>query len=153
MPIKLVCLNLNRCDTRQQPVPANRPASRANQKAAAERIYQCTYTVERCMYTVHRCLYNSWNVCSHLYTEHCLHKHVYTCLYIVCTCLYDAKLVCKCINMYIHVWTMYIHVYSLHCTYHVHTMYIHVYDFSVLYIPSANSIPIKTYYVMCFNMF
>jgi hypothetical protein len=30
MPIELVCLNLNRCDTWQQPDPAYRPASRAN---------------------------------------------------------------------------------------------------------------------------
>jgi hypothetical protein len=32
-PIKLVCLNLNRHDTWQQPDPAYRPASRANKKA------------------------------------------------------------------------------------------------------------------------
>jgi hypothetical protein len=33
MPIKLVCLNLNRRDTWQQSDPAYRPASRANKKA------------------------------------------------------------------------------------------------------------------------
>ncbi len=33
MPITLVCLNLNRRDTWQQPDPAYRPASRANKKA------------------------------------------------------------------------------------------------------------------------
>ena len=38
MPIKIVCLNLNRSDTRQQPVPAYRPAGRANRKAAAKKI-------------------------------------------------------------------------------------------------------------------
>jgi len=37
MPIKLVCLNLNRCDTRQQPAPACRPAGPANQNAAAKK--------------------------------------------------------------------------------------------------------------------
>ncbi len=52
----------------------------------------------------------------------------YTCLYIVCTCLFDSKRVCKCINMYMHVWTMYLHVYSPECTYHVRTMYIHVHN-------------------------
>ena len=50
IPIKLVCLNLNRRDTRQQPVPASRPASRANQKAGSKRIYQCTYPVQQCLY-------------------------------------------------------------------------------------------------------
>ncbi len=39
MLIKLVCLNLNRCDTWQQPDPAYRPASRANKKAAPRRIH------------------------------------------------------------------------------------------------------------------
>ena len=122
MPIKLVCLNLNRCDTRQQPVPANRPASQANQKAAAERIYQCTYTVELGMYTVHCCLYNSWNVCSHLYTEHCLYIHVCTLYVHVCmmqtlyvnvqTCTYMSE---QCTYMFIaeNVYTMYMHVYTV----------------------------------------
>ncbi len=50
MPIKLVCLNLNSRDTRQQPVPASRPASQANQKAGSKRIYQCTYPVQQCLY-------------------------------------------------------------------------------------------------------
>jgi hypothetical protein len=56
MPIKLIFLNLNRhlnlnrnwhaSDTRwQQPVPAYRPASLANQKAAAKRIYVHSSTV------------------------------------------------------------------------------------------------------------
>ncbi len=68
-------LNPNRhdtwSDTRQQPVPACTPASRVNKKAAAKRIYQCMYTVQQL-----ECLYIScqWNVCSHLYTEHKLHK-------------------------------------------------------------------------------
>ena len=48
---------------------------RANQKAAAERIYQCMYTVEQCMYTVHQCLYNSsW--CT-LYVHVCMMKNLY----------------------------------------------------------------------------
>ena len=129
MPIKLVCLNLNRRETRQQPVPAYRPASRANQKAAAKRmIYQCTYPVQQCLYI-------SWNVCSRLYTEHKLHSTWYTGLYIECTCLHDSKLVYNSMNMYIHVWTMYIHVYTLECTYHVRTMYIHVYKFWDMSIP------------------
>jgi len=135
MPIKLVCLNLNRCDTRQQPVPANRPASRTNKKAAAERIYQCTYTVERCMYTVHRCLYNSWNVCSHLYTEHCLYVQVCTLYVHVCmmqtlyvnvqTCTYMSE---QCTYMFVAfiVHTMYIpctYMFMIFhfCTYHVYT--------------------------------
>jgi hypothetical protein len=42
MLIKLVCLNLNRCDTWQQPDP--------NQKAAPKGIHQCTYTVQQCLY-------------------------------------------------------------------------------------------------------
>ncbi len=46
----LVCLNLNRHGTRQQPVSAYRPAGRANKKAAAKRIYQCTYSVQQCLY-------------------------------------------------------------------------------------------------------
>ena len=51
MLIKLLYLNLNGRNTRQQPVPAYRPASRANQKAAAKRmIYQCTYPVQQCLY-------------------------------------------------------------------------------------------------------
>ncbi len=29
-----------------------------------------------------------------------------------CTCLHDSKLVCNSINMYIHVWTTYVHVYT-----------------------------------------
>ncbi len=45
-PIKLVGLNLNRCDTWQQPVPAYWPVSRAKQKAETKRIHQCTYTVQ-----------------------------------------------------------------------------------------------------------
>ena len=69
---------------------------------------------------VQQCLYISWNVCSLLYTEHELHNTQYTGLYIVCTCLYDSKRVCTCINMYIHVWTMYVHVCP-ECTYYVHT--------------------------------
>jgi hypothetical protein len=55
-------------------------------------------------------------------------------LYIVRTRLYDWKRVHKCINMYIHVWTMYVHVHTTTCTYHVHTMYIHVYTFTEMYI-------------------
>ena len=130
MPIKLVSLNLNRHDTRQQPAPAYRPASRANQKAASKRTYQCTYTFQQCLYI-------SWNVCSHLYTEHGLHNTQYTSstdLYIVCTCLYNSKHVQNCMNMYVHVWTMYIHVYTSECTYHVRTMYIRVCTFAEMYI-------------------
>ncbi len=55
-------------------------------------------------------------------------------LYIVHTRLYDWKRVHKCINMHIHVWTMYVHVHTTTCTYHVHTMYIHVYTFKEMYI-------------------
>ena len=129
MLIKLLYLNLNGRDTRQQPVPAYRPASRANQKAAAKRmIYQCTYPVQQCLYI-------SWNVCSRLYTEHKLHSTWYTGLYIECTCLHDSKLVYNSMNMYIHVWTMYIHVYTSECTYHVRTMYIHVYTFQDMSVP------------------
>jgi hypothetical protein len=43
----------------------------------------------------------------------------------------------KCINfmMYIHVWTMYVHVYITACTYHIRTMmHIHVYTFAEMYI-------------------
>jgi hypothetical protein len=50
MLIKLVCLNLNRCDTWQQPDPAYRPASRANKKAAPKGIHQCTYNIQQCLY-------------------------------------------------------------------------------------------------------
>ncbi len=57
----------------------------------------------------------------------------YTGLYIVCTCLYDSKRVYKCIYMYIHLWTMYIHVYTSECTYHVRTMYRRVYTFAEMF--------------------
>ena len=110
-----------------QPQPTGQPAGRIK-IAASKRIYPCTYPVQQCLYI-------SWNVCSLLYTEHELHNTQYTGLYIVCTCLYDSKCVCTCINMYIHVWTMYVHVCSPECTYHVHTLYIHVYDFASLYVP------------------
>jgi hypothetical protein len=118
MLIKLVCLNLNRRDTRQQPVPAYRSANRANKKAASERIYHCVYPVQQCLYI-------SWNVCSHLCTDHELHSTQYAGCYIVLTCLYDSKRVHNSINMYIHVWTMYIKRLYLGmyipCTYHVNT--------------------------------
>jgi hypothetical protein len=55
IPIKLVCLNLIRHDTGQQPVPAYRPANQANKKAAAS----CTYQVQQCTYPVQQCLYIS----------------------------------------------------------------------------------------------
>ena len=58
----------------------------------------------------------------------------YTGFYIVRTRLYDRKRVHKCINRYIHVWTMYVHVHTTTCMYHVHTMYIHVYTFTEMYI-------------------
>ncbi len=115
MPIKLVCLNLNRRDTRQQPVQAYRPASQVNQKAAAKAVYQCTYPVQWGLYI-------SWNVCSHLYTEHELHNTQHTCLYI---------------RWYIHVYMIqntYIIVktctYMSECTYtftsqNVHTYHVH----------------------------
>ncbi len=35
--------------------------------------------------------------------------------------------------MYMHVWTMYIHVYTFHCTYYVRTVYRRVYTFSELF--------------------
>jgi hypothetical protein len=93
MLIKLVCLNLNRCDTWQQPDPAYRPASRAdkNQKDIS----------------VHT-LFN--NVCTfhEMYTAICTQNINYknlacTGLYMVCTCLYKLKHVYSCINMYIQV--------------------------------------------------
>ncbi len=89
---KLVCsnlnrhLNLNRHDTRwQQPIPAYRPASLANQKAAAKRIYQCTYTAQQCLYKVQWCLYILRYVCSLLYTLHQLHKPL---IYSFVHCMY-----------------------------------------------------------------
>ena len=105
MLIEIVCLNLNRRDTLQQPVATYRPASRANQKAETKRIHQCTYTVQQCLYI-------SGNEHSHLYTAHQLYRTACTSLYMVCTCLWNSKLVYNCINVYIHVWTMYIHVYT-----------------------------------------
>ncbi len=59
--IKLVCLNFIRHDTRQQPVPANRTANRANKKAASSTypVQQCTYPVQQCTYPVQQCLYIS----------------------------------------------------------------------------------------------
>ena len=97
MPIKLVCLNLNRRDTWQQPlaVPAYRPASRANQKAAPKRIHQCTYTFQWCLYI-------SWNVCSHLYTVHQLDMHT---MYRFVNGMYMFIWVKTCIYLYIHVHT------------------------------------------------
>jgi hypothetical protein len=61
IPIKLVCLNLIRHDTGQQPVPAYRPAYRANKKAAScmYPVQQCTYTVQQCTYPAQQCLYIS----------------------------------------------------------------------------------------------
>ena len=137
IPIKLVCLNLIGHDTGQQPVPAYRPANRANKKAAASCTYQvqqCTYPVQQCTYPVQQCLYISWNVWGELCTQHELHNNQCTRLYTVRTCLYNPKWVRKPINVYIHVWTMYIHVYSSLCTYHVHTMYIRVHTFSEMYV-------------------
>ena len=67
MLIEIVCLNLNRRDTLQQPVATYRPASRANQKAETKRIHQCTYTVQQCLYI-------SGNKHSHLYTAHHLYR-------------------------------------------------------------------------------
>ena len=129
MPIKLVCLNLNRRETRQQPVPAYRPASRANKKAAAKRIYSSVRTQFNDVCTVHEmhvaiCTQNISNT-----------KLEDTGLYIVCTCLYDSKRVYLWIYMYIHVWTMYTHVYTFDCAswYHVRTVYRRVYVFPELY--------------------
>ena len=136
MPIKLVCLNLNRRETRQQPVPAyrDRPASQKNKKAAAKRMYISVRTQFNDVCTVHE-----------MYVAICTRnisctKLAYTGLYIVCTCSYDSKRVYTCLywyihvwTMYIHVWTMYIHVYTFHCTYHVRTVYRRVYTFSELY--------------------
>ncbi len=117
MLIEIVCMNLNRRDTLQQPVATYRPACRANQKAETKRIHQCTYTVQQCLYI-------SGNEQSHLYTAHQLYRPACTSLYMVCTCLWNSKLVHKCTNVYIHVWTMYIHVYTgifmnayIQCTY------------------------------------
>jgi len=87
------------------------------------------------MYTVHRCLYNSWNVCSHLYTEHCLYIHVCTLYVHVCmmqtlyvnvqTCTYMSE---QCTYMFVAfiVHTMYIpctYMFMIFhfCTYHVYT--------------------------------
>ncbi len=159
MLIKLVCLNLNRRDTRQQPVPAYSPANRADRKAASKRIYHCVYRVQQCVYI-------SWNVCSHLCTEHELHSTQHTGLYIAHTCFYDWKRVHNSINMYIHVW-------SEQCTYtfipqNVHTMYIqcifmyihlqkciymyvHVYDFQCLYIQCLSCCTIALY-IECIYM-
>ncbi len=127
MPIKLVCLNLNRHDTWQQPVPAYKPAILANQKAAVKRIYQYTYLVQRCLYIL-------WNVCSLLYIKHQLHRPLIYRFVHCSTCWYDSKRVYKCIYMYIYFWTMYVHVYTSECTYHVRTMYRRAYTFAEMYI-------------------
>ncbi len=114
-------MNLNRRDARQQPAPAAyRPACRTNQKLQPNG-YISVRTMFNDVCTIHE-MYVA--ICTRYISYTNL---AYTCLYTVCTCLYDSKRVCKCINMYIHVWTMYIHVYSPDCTYHVRTMYIHVY--------------------------
>ena len=97
MPIKLVCLNLNRHETRQQPVPAYRPASRTNQKAAAKGIYSSVRTQFNHVCTFHE-MYVAICTLNISYT-----KLAYTGLYIECTCLYDSKRVYLCIYMYIHV--------------------------------------------------
>ncbi len=135
MPIKLVCLNLNRHDTRQQPVPAYRPASRVNKKAAAKRIYQCMYTVQQleCLYIQVSC---QWNVCSHLYTEHKLHK----------PCMHRFVL-----NHYVHVYMPVIHnvktlVYT--CTY----MSEH-YTYIFPSIAWALNHDVRTMYISCTDTF
>ena len=99
MPIKLVSLNLNRHDTRQQPVPAysDRPASQKNKKAAAKRMYSSVRTQFNDVCTVHE-MYVAICTRNIRYT-----KLAYTGLYIVCTCLYDSKHVHNTINRYIHV--------------------------------------------------
>ena len=127
MLIKQVCLNLNRLDTWQQPVPAYRPASRVNQKAETKRVQQCTYTAQGCLYI-------SCNVCSHLYTVHQQYRSWHTCyvhvykmqnvIILVQTCTYTSE---RCTYMFIppNIST---------CMYHVHTLYVHVYTFSEMYV-------------------
>jgi hypothetical protein len=73
MLIKLVCLNLTRCDTWQQPDPAYRPASRAKKKRQLKgyisvhtafnsvctfnKLYVATCTLNiNCTYHVHTCM-------------------------------------------------------------------------------------------------
>ncbi len=99
MPINLVWLNMNRRDTRQQPVQAYRPANRANKKLHPKGyIMVCTQFSNVC--TFHK-----------MYIAICALNVSYTALNIQVCALYIH--VCmiqnayikldKSINMYIHV--------------------------------------------------
>ena len=92
MQIKLVCLNLNRRDTWQQPGPAYRPASRANQKAEPKGyISICTPFNNVC--TFHE-----------MYVALCTQN--ISCTYLdiqVCKQEIGNRHVCTCMYMYVHV--------------------------------------------------
>jgi hypothetical protein len=86
MPIKLICLNLNRhlnlnkhwhaSDTRwQQPVPAYRPASLANKKLQPKGYM---YTVQRCTYMVQRTRFNGFCSFYKMYVAFCTFNIRYT---------------------------------------------------------------------------
>ncbi len=49
----------------------------------------------------------TWYV--HAWYAHGMYMHVHG---MAVTCLYESKSIYTCIYMYIHVWTMYIHVYT-----------------------------------------
>jgi hypothetical protein len=66
-------------------------------------------------------------------TKHCMYTFVH-CMYT----FIQFKNRHKPINVYIHVWTMYVHVYSLLCTYHVHTVYIRVHEIAKMYVHAWN---------------
>ncbi len=104
MLIKLVCLNLKLCGTGRQPVPACRPASRANKKAAAKRMiyinvrtrFSTVCTFYEMSVTVAICTLNMSYIA--LDIQACtLYVHVYMIQ------KYESKLMYHSINMYIHV--------------------------------------------------
>ncbi len=91
IPIKLVCLNLIRHDTRQQPVPACRPANRANKKLHPVRT---RFSNVRTRFSSVRTRFS--NVCT-------FHE------------MYEAScaLNMSSITINIHVCTLYLHVYII----------------------------------------
>ena len=131
MPIKLVSLNLIRHDTRQQPAPACRPASRANQKLHPKGYINvrtrfssvCTFHemyVAICTLNI-ACINMYIHVCT-LYVHVCTMQNMYV---NVLTCTYMSE---PCTYMFVAfiVHTMYIpctYMFMIFhfCTYHVYT--------------------------------
>ncbi len=102
---------------------AYRPASRANKKTEPNR-YISVHTLFNNVCTFHEiyvaictqhisCIYLDIHVCKQEIGK----RHWCTCMYMVCKWLHKSKNVYTYINMYMHVWTMYLQVYTSKCMY------------------------------------